>query len=183
MFGAKPLNRIVPMGGGEVFYVVGGILVILAIFLPAITYSLMRAAAIKRIGSRSEKLFAIDGGCIYVRIESPMTYKRFKLVAEDMGLLKITPEYIQLEMTRHRAQVETQRVKVSLMRVSKSIAGVHMRYDYEPASWEVVIGGPVFKRSVWDEIIAAKSGETSAARAMRLLALLRDAGAEVAEGK
>jgi Zn-dependent protease len=93
---------------------------------------------ISKVNSRAGKSFDPSEG-IVVSIEDAFTYDKSKLVVEDFGLLKILPDCILLEMTRHRARFDRAGLSVSLLHTAKKLAGIRLTYNQSPYLWTVVI--------------------------------------------
>lgn len=99
---------------------------------------IVRRIFVAKINSRAGKSFDPSEG-IAVLIEDAFTYDKRKFVVEDFGLLKILPDYILLEMTRHRARFDRAGLSVSLLHTAKSHAGIRLTYNQSPYLWTVVI--------------------------------------------
>jgi hypothetical protein len=119
------------------------ILIPLAVMMAGMTLSysqqrLLKRAIFRRIRSRAEALFVPGPDCIAVGIEDAFTYDKHKLSADDFGLLKITPEAVYLEMTRHRARFDAADLRASLLHTAKNLAGVRLTCNRTPL-WSVVL--------------------------------------------
>lgn len=99
----------------------------------------VRRILLGRVRHRGEGLFEPDRDCVAVGIEDTFTYDKRKLSADDFGVLKITPEAVMLEMTRHRARFEAADLRVSLLHTAKNLAGVRLTCDRSPYPWSVVL--------------------------------------------
>jgi Zn-dependent protease len=153
------------------------ITLVLVIIVGGIVYAILRSKLLyrlfmSRIRSRSERLFDPDDDCIYVGLEDPFTYDRPKIAPDDSAILRITPQYIQLEMTHHRVQLDCRYATVSLLHTAKSSAGVRLSFNYAPAAWSVVLS-PIACGNV------SFKGLSSAPRAKQLLAIFEQAGVKV----
>lgn len=99
---------------------------------------LNRVMVIHKIRNRAGKLFPPHEGVV-VSIEDAFTYDKRKMVVEDFGLLRITPDCVQLEMSNHRAQFDRQGLSVSLLHTAKNAAGIRLSYNQGYYSWTVVV--------------------------------------------
>ncbi|MBN2020260.1 MAG: site-2 protease family protein [Sedimentisphaerales bacterium] len=97
-----------------------------------------RRIFVAKVRSREGKLFNPSDG-IAVLIEDAFTYDKRKFVVEDFGLLKVLPDCILLEMTRHRAKFDRAGLSVSLLHTAKKNAGIRLIYNYPPYSWTIVV--------------------------------------------
>jgi Zn-dependent protease len=98
--------------------------------------------------SRSELLFEPDEDCILVGIEDAFTYDKLKLTADDFGLIKITQDYVQMEMTFHKAQFKKEDLDVLIVHTGKNAAGVRMSCNQGPYPWSIVMGVIAFPSGI-----------------------------------
>ena len=109
--------------------------VLLNIFSPL----LMKWISIYKIKIRSELLFQPDRNANYVTIEKPETFFTKKKTAVDFGLLRVTPEFVQLEMSKYHAQFENENLSASFVSDDNVPWGICLTHHHEQYPWSVVI--------------------------------------------
>ena len=126
IFLSQSIVKYVPALGVIDWNMIGLVLVLGGIVLFFLKAYILKAAMIKKISSRGEKLFEPDKDCILVGIEDVFTYDKMKVAPDDFGLLKITPEAILLEMTEHRGRFQPADLSVSVLHTGKTAAGARL---------------------------------------------------------
>jgi Zn-dependent protease len=135
----RSLVKYVPALGIVNWNLISLVLVLGGAALFIVKASILRAAMIKKISRRYEKLFEPDKECILIGIEDVFTYDKRKASPDDFGLLKITPESVYLEMTEYRGQFHPSDLSASILHTGKTAAGVRLSCNQQPFPWSVVL--------------------------------------------
>ncbi len=170
-FAGLSVEKRFPDLNSNVFTAISGVMIFSAIILAPFQTLFSKLFMIAKIRGRGELLFQPDGSCAYVAIEDPLTYDKHKLLPEDFGLLKITPEFIQLEMCNHRAQFAIEDVNMSLLHTGQDLACVRLSSRLSPYPWSIAVTALAMPNKIFNKL-------KSAARAKLLFNLLQEAGVQ-----
>ena len=87
-------------------------------------------------------LFHPNFSDIYIEIEDAATFDKFKVTAEDFGVIRVTADMILIELQDHQVKLKRDDIKIGYNNGPGAAKGVILAYPKEQPDWEVVCVAP-----------------------------------------